>query len=119
MSDELVATVVMRPASGASLDDAPPITAATLDALRPAGADVEAVTRTLAAAGFRVGPLVGIAMAISGPRDRFEAYFGVGVETAAAGDVTAAGGARELPLPDAIAARVHAVTFEPPAEPVL
>ena len=51
MSDELVATVVMRPASGRSLEDAPPITAESLDAFRPAPEDVEAVTGALAAAG--------------------------------------------------------------------
>ena len=117
MSDELVATVVMRPASGRSLEDAPPITAETLDALRPDAAAVEDVRTALTGAGFAVGPLVGIAMSIAGPRDAFERYFGTGVETAAAGGWSAAG-ARELPLPDALAAQVHAVTFEPPAEPV-
>lgn len=117
MTGELVATVVMRPASGRSLDDAPPITAGTLDAMRPDPAAVAAVTRALTAAGFTVGPLVGIAMAISGPRAAFEAYFGTGVETAAAGGWSAAG-ARELPLPEALAGTVHAVTFEPPVEPV-
>jgi len=118
VSDELVATVVMRPASGRSLEDAPPITAESLDAFRPAPEDVEAVTGALAGAGFEVGPLVGIAMAVSGPREAFERYFGTGVETAAAGGWSAQG-ARELPLPDALAGRVHAVTFEPPAEPVV
>jgi len=113
----LVATVVMRPASGRSLDDAPPITADTLDVLRPDPAAVEAVTRELTAAGFAVGPLVGIGMAIAGPADAFAAYFGTGVETAAAGDSSAAG-ARELPVPEALAGSVHAVTFEPPVEPV-
>ena len=112
-----MATVVMRPASGRSLEDAPPITAESLDALRPDPAAVEAVARTLREAGFEVGPLVGIAMAVSGPREAFEAYFGTGVETAAAGGWSAQG-ARELPVPGALADRVHAVTFEPPAEPV-
>ena len=57
-------------------------------------------------------------MAVSGPRAAFEAYFGTGVETAAAGGWSAQG-ARELPVPAALADRVHAVTFEPPAEPVV
>jgi hypothetical protein len=118
VTGELVATVVMRPASGRSLDDAPPITADTLDAFRPDPAAVEAVTSELTAAGFEVGPLVGIAMAISGAREAFEAYFGIGVETAAAGGWSAAG-ARELPVPAALAGAIHAVTFEPPVEPVI
>jgi hypothetical protein len=75
------------------------------------------VTRELTAAGFEVGPLVGIAMSIAGPHAVFEAYFGTGVETAAAGGWSAAG-ARELPVPAALAGAVHAVSFESPAEPV-
>ncbi len=113
-----MATVVMRPASGRSLEDAPPITAESLEALRPDPEAVDAVARALREAGFEVGPLVGIAMAVSGPRAAFEAYFGTGVETAAAGGWSAQG-ARELPVPAALADRVHAVTFEPPAEPVV
>jgi hypothetical protein len=117
VTGELVATVVMRPASGRSLDDAPAVTAATLPGLAPDPAAVELVGRELTAAGFAVGPLVGIAMSIAGPPAAFAAYFGAPVEAAAAGGWSSAG-ARELPLPPQLADSVHAVTFETPAEPV-
>ena len=61
--------------------------------------------------------VVGIAMSISAPRATFEAFFGIRVQDAEEGGWTA-GGARELPVPADLAGRVHAVTFEPPAEAV-
>ena len=58
-------------------------------------------------------------MSVAGPRDAFERYFGVPVRPADDGGwVAGEDGARELPLPAELAERVHAVTFEPPAETV-
>jgi hypothetical protein len=115
MTGELVALVVMTPASGRAITGAGEITAETLAEFAPDPGDVEGVTRVLAGAGFTVGPLVGIAMSISGRRETFEQFFGVTVEDAEEGGWEA-GGARELPVPPALGDRVHAVTFEPPAE---
>ena len=117
MTEELVAMVVLAPASGRPISGESAITGETLHEFAPDPGDVEVVTRVLAGAGFTVGPLVGIAMSISGPRERFESFFGVGVDDAETGGWEAEG-KRELPVPAALAGRVHAVTFEPPAEAV-
>jgi hypothetical protein len=117
MNGELVAIVVLRPASGRAITGQTAITAETLHEFSPDPGDVEAVTRVLADAGFTVGPVVGIAMSISGSRERFTSFFGVAVEDAETGGWEAEG-RRELPVPAALADRVHAVTFEPPAEAV-
>jgi hypothetical protein len=117
MAGEIVALVVLAPASGRAITGTAEITAETLAEFAPDPGDVEDVTRVLAGAGFRVGPLVGIAMSISAPRETFEAFFGVPVQDAEEGG-WAARGARELPVPAALGDRVHAVTFEPPAEAV-
>jgi hypothetical protein len=117
MTGELVAIVVLRPASGQAITGASAITAATLHEFAPDPGDADRVARVLADAGFSVGALVGIGMSISAPQATFERFFGVRVEAAEAGGWTA-GGARELPVPPALAGRVHAITFEPPAEAV-
>jgi hypothetical protein len=117
MSGELVAMVVLAPASGQAISGASAITAATLHEFAPDPGDADRVARVLADAGFAVGPLVGIGMSISGPRATFERFFGVTVEDAEEGGWTV-GGARELPVPPALEGLVHAVTFEPPAEAV-
>jgi hypothetical protein len=114
---DIVATVVLAPASGRPITGRSEITAETLHEFAPDPGDVEHVTRALADAGFEVGPFVGIAMSISGSRERFASYFGVPVDDAAEGGWEA-GGSRELPVPEALRGRVAAVTFEPPAEAV-
>jgi hypothetical protein len=118
MSGELVAIVVLMPASGRPITGETEITAATLREFAPDPGDAEDVARELAGAGFDVGPMVGIGMSISGSRAAFEAYFGVPVADAEEGGWTARG-RRELPVPAPLAGRVHAVTFEPPAEAVV
>jgi hypothetical protein len=117
--EEIVAVVVLKPASGRTITGAPDITAETLHEFAPDPGDVDAVSRTLTLAGFRVGPMVGVGMSVAGPRTAFEAYFRVQVREAEEGGwVAGAGGPRELPVPAELADRVHAVTFEPPAEAV-
>ena len=115
---EIVAMVVLRPASGKPITGSSAITAETLSEFAPDPGDVQEVARVLAGAGFEVGPLVGIGMSISAPRDVFERFFGVAVSDAEDGGWEA-GGARELPVPPALRDRVHAITFEPPAEAVV
>jgi hypothetical protein len=114
---ELVAMVVLRPASGQEITGASAITAATLHEFAPDPGDAERVARALAGAGFAVGPLVGVGMSISAPRETFERFFGITIDDAEEGGWTA-GGVRELPVPPALAERVHAITFEPPSEAV-
>lgn len=117
--EDLVAMAVLRPASGRAITGRSQITAETLDQFAPDPGDVDAVTDALTRAGFRVGPLVGVAMSLAGPPAAFERYFGVRVRPAADGGwVAGEAGTRELPVPAEVADRVHAVTFEPPAEAV-
>lgn len=117
--EPVVAMVVLRPASGRPITGDSRITAENLGDYAPDPADAEAVAAALAGEGFEAGPLVGIAMSMSGPRRRFEEVFGTTVAPAEDGGWVAGGGTRELPrerLPDEIADRVQAVVFEPPAE---
>jgi hypothetical protein len=119
MTDEVVALAVLRPPSGGAVPGDVPITADTLERFAPDPAEAEAVAAALTNAGFRAGPLVGIALSLSGPRAAFEEYFGVPVRESPEGGWTAGDAdARELPVPAELAERVQAVTFEPPAEAV-
>jgi hypothetical protein len=117
--ETIVALVVLKPGSGRAITGESVITAETLREFAPAPGDAEAVTRALAGAGFDVGPVVGVAMSVTGPRSRFEEFFGMEVADADDGGWVVAGGDRELPLdalPEDVRRLVHAVTFEPPAE---
>ncbi len=119
----LVATVVVRPASGERLPADAIVTTDTLDRYRPTADAVDHVTRAFADAGFEVGPFVGIAMSIAGPASRFERVFRTRIGPADEGGVVAgletSEPGRQLPLrglPDDLSALLEAVTFEPPAE---
>jgi hypothetical protein len=117
--EPVVAMVVLRPASGRAVAGEPGITTETLQEFAPDRGDAEAVARTLADAGFEVGPTVGIGMSIAAPRARFEEVFGTTVAEAEDGGWVVAGAGRELPLgalPGDVRERVEAVTFEPSAE---
>jgi hypothetical protein len=117
--ETIVALVVLRPGSGRAITGESQITAETLEQFAPDPGDAEVVARALADAGFGAGPVVGIGMSVTAPRDRFEEFFGIEVAQAEDGGWVVAGGGRELPLdalPEALRERVHAVTFEPPAE---
>lgn len=122
----LHAQVVLRPGSGREITGESIITAETLPHFAPAPDDARLVGRALADGGFEVGPVLGIGMALSGERSRFEDFFQTAVDATDDGGwvaVDAAGTAsRELPLtqlPAELRERVHAVSFEPPAEAVM
>lgn len=119
--ETIVALVLLKPGSGQVITGESVITAETLRDFAPDPGDADTVARALADAGFEVGPVVGVGMSVAGPRSRFEEVFGTTVEDAGDGGWVVAGGARELPLDalsDPIRQRVHAVTFESPAEAV-
>jgi hypothetical protein len=123
-AEPVTAIVLLRSASGEEVTGLTPITADTLSRYAPDPADVERLARGFREAGFEVGAPVGISLTVTGPLALFEEFFGVTVSRArdggwVAGD--AAHGRRELPLsalPTEVAARVSAVTFDEPAEPV-
>ena len=123
--ETVVALVVLKPASGRTISGDAVLTAQTGPEFAPSPGDVAFVRERLSEAGFEVGPLGGIAMAISAARSRFERYFSNEVAISSDGGWVwkDAGGreTRELPsasVPNDIAGRVQTVTFEEPAEPV-
>ena len=131
MTDELdreepvTALVLLRPASGEEITGWTEITAATYARYAPDPEDADLVARRFREAGFEVGPPGGISLAVTAPRALFEGFFGAAVANAPEGGWVAgedaASGARELPLsrlPQDVAERVFAVTFDEPAEPV-
>jgi hypothetical protein len=115
------ALVVLRPASGRTLDGQEAITAESVAEFEPdaaASAQTEAYFRKR---GFEVDQPVGISFSITGPRSLFESTFGEQIVTEQSGGVLSsarpASGGLELPvehLPAAVVRAVQAVTFTPP-----
>jgi hypothetical protein len=123
--DPAVAIAVLRPGSGIPITGSSRITAEHLADYLPDPAVAREVGDGLRAAGFTVGPLVGIGMSITGPAELFEHFFATSLQPAPDGSLFALDEAgepsRELPLaavPDALRRGLHAVSFEPPAEAV-
>jgi hypothetical protein len=122
--EPVTAIVLLRSASGEEVTGRTPITADTLFRYAPDPADVERVSQGFREAGFEVGPPAGISLTVTGPLALFEEFFGVPVSRARDGGWVAGDAAharRELPssaLPPEVAARVSALTFDEPAEPV-
>jgi hypothetical protein len=119
----VTALVLLRPGSGREITGSSPITAETLQDYLPDPDEAADVARRLRDTGFEVGPVGGISMAVTGPAALFEEFFGTKVAPAPDGGwvFVDSGGAtsREVPMssvPPEVATRVHAVTFEPPAE---
>lgn len=117
----VTALMLLRPASGEPITGETVITAESLARYAPDHDEAGVVAGRMREAGFRVGPLVGIAMTVTAPRTLFEAFFRTSVVEEDDGGWTVAGGGRELPLsslPPGLAGRILAVTFDEPAEPV-
>ena len=121
----VVALAVLKPASGKALRPALRLTAENLASFEPDPAATLEVQRQLRVAGFEVGPLVGISMALTGPAKLFERFFNTTLDAQADGtwmSVDRRGTPRrELPLtavPESLSGLLYAVTFEPPAEAV-
>jgi hypothetical protein len=114
------AQVILRPASGASVDPAT-ITAATIGQIQPAAAAVDAARRAFTNLEFEVGPFVGNSFSITAPAATFEKVFGVRLQPTAGGGISvvepAGAASLELPLhrlPADLAKDIQAVTFTPP-----
>jgi|SRR4051812_6909849 hypothetical protein len=113
------AQALIRPASGERLSGDVAITVETLDRYRPSPQDVEAAREAFRAAGFEVGELVGISFSVTAPVSRFERFFAARLRVRPDGAVEVGSGGLELPLtalPPALAGRLVAVTFTPPAD---
>jgi len=77
---QLAAAVLLRPASGKSIDGYTRITAENIGDLRPSEDTVRAAAAFFRDQGFAVGPCVGISFSITGPVAVFERTFGYKVE---------------------------------------
>ncbi len=118
------AQVIVRSASGTPMRGDVAITAANIADYQPSAEDAAAAQAAFRAAGFEVGPVVGISFSITAPLARFEQVFGVPLRVdergaVAAGTGAAPAGGTELPLdrlPGEARERVQAVAFTPPAD---
>jgi hypothetical protein len=117
----LSAQAVLRPASGRSIRGAA-ITAANLGDYQPAPEAARAALQAFAAAGFQVGPLVGISFSITAPATTFEKFFHTRLPRDERGRIAPGerdAGGYELPLqslPPGLADTVEAVAFSPPVD---
>jgi hypothetical protein len=71
----VTAQVLLRPQSGQQIRGEVPITSANIAEYQPSPADLSAVMAAFRAAGFEVGPFVGISFVITAPARVFEAFF--------------------------------------------
>ena len=114
MSEQLSATVLLRPAAGGTHEG---VTAATVERSLPDPAALDRAQRFFEAAGFDIGPAVGPSFSITAPRDLFERTFGTRLEHDETLGIKATGGGVELPLhvvPPELTDSLQAVTFTPP-----
>ena len=105
------ALVVLRPESG-RLTGQEAVTAETLSRYRPDPDAAKAVLEFFEAAGFEVGPLVGLGFAISAPADLFDRVFG----RSAPGEGHGGSDLPLTPVPEPLRDHVQAVTFPPPPD---
>jgi hypothetical protein len=114
VSDQLSATVLLRPAAGGTHEG---VTAETVERFQPDPDALERARRFFEAAGFELGPAVGPSFSITGPRELFERTFDTKLEYDETLGIKASGGGVELPLhvvPPELTDSLQAVTFTPP-----
>ncbi len=75
--DILSVQVILRSASGKSLDGDIPITSDNLHEFLPAPRAYDDARAYFSRRGFEVGPLVGVSFSITAPARRFDEVFGV------------------------------------------
>ena len=118
------AQVVLKSASGKSIDGETAITSENIADYSPSSDSLTAATAAFSEAGFVVGNLVGNSFSITASKSTFEKFFKAKLKAEDRGDVKvfAARGATEgyeLPLdslPQKLAQHVSAVTFSPPPD---
>ena len=103
------AQVLLKPASGTMPRDVD-ITAENVAALAPKAEAAAEVARTLARAGFDVGPAVGLSFSISARRSVFDQFFGIESAGTTRGTIPLDG------VPAAARRHVEAITFPPPPD---
>jgi len=116
-SETVSAQVILRPATGRSLEGVA-ITAATIQDYAPSRQAIVLAQQTFARAGFEVGEVIGNSFSITAPLSRFEQFFGTRLRRSRAGLRTDRGNL-ELPsraLPPQLSTHIEAVTFTPPPD---
>jgi subtilase family serine protease len=119
----LSAQVVLKPASGKSVDDRSQITSKNIKDFVPSTEAVSSATVSFRSAGFQVGQMVGNSFSITAPADTFEKVFHAHLERhkSRGVEVVKGGGSAsyELPLdalPKSLSTFIETVTFTPPPE---
>jgi subtilase family serine protease len=123
-NNEIVsALVVLRPASGITIDADTEITSENINDFKPSLDDVVKISNVLTEMGFVVEDLVGISFAISAPASTFEKVLNTRLVKLEDGSINVMGeeGALsyEIPiksLPESIAELVHSLTFVSPPD---
>jgi hypothetical protein len=116
------AQVILRSASGKSLDPQTPITSSNISEYIPSATTVAAARSAFTNAGFDVGNVVGNSMSITAPVITFESFFKTQVRhEQGKGMVATVNGmaSQELPVrnvPSELVNLVEAVTFTPPPD---
>ncbi len=114
--------VLLRPASGATIDGSTVITADNIRDYTPSAETIDVTTRYFGDQGFQVGPAVGISFAVTAPKEHFEKLFGASLQRNEQGmlqvvDPDDGSFGYELPLdrlPDGVRSRVIVVALEEP-----
>ena len=118
------AQVVLKSASGKSVDGKTAITSENIADYAPSPNTATSAAAGFREAGFEVGNMVGNSFSITAPKSTFEKFFKIKLRAEERGDVkvTAAKGATEgyeIPLkvlPGNLSQLVDAVTFSPPPD---
>jgi hypothetical protein len=117
------AQVLLRSASGKAVGGDTVISADNIAEYAPSPGAVSAAQQAFQAAGFEVGPMVGISFSIAAPIRTFEQFFRVKIKQQKDGSLevlqNGVSYGLELPLnavPRTLSGLIAAVTFEPPAE---
>lgn len=122
-TQKISAQVLLRSATGATIDGNTIITSENISRYTPAPATAQAATKFFKDSGFEVTPLVGIGFTISGTVEHFSQFFHTSLNVDRSGGIKAVVNAQttkaELPLtslPKSTLDLVTSVTFSSPPD---
>jgi subtilase family serine protease len=122
-NQKISAQVLLRSATGATIDGNTIITSENISRYTPAPANVQAAAQFFKDSGFEVTPLVGISLTISGTAEHFSQFFDTSLTVDRSGGIKAVINPQiakaELPLtslPKSTLDLITAVTFSSPPD---
>jgi len=74
------AQIILRPASGQTIDGRSVISASNVAEFAPSPSDVSSVAAQFRSRGFEIGPAVGISLSVTGTIRTFEDFFGMEIQ---------------------------------------